>query len=124
MGASWALCRRLVGNTVISDLFQGGFVGSSKWFHRERNLLNHREAERSGCLLWTLPLGIFPRILRAGVVRRTLVPGALMRLGEKNNENNSQGPARGCLRRRGNGHPQQTRQCRSRVRVQAWRQYA
>jgi Bacterial extracellular solute-binding protein, family 7 len=37
-------CHRLVGNTDIADLFQGGFVGSSKWFHSGRNPLNHRRA--------------------------------------------------------------------------------
>jgi hypothetical protein len=39
---------RLLGETIIRDLFQGGFEGSSKWFQRGRYPLNHRGPARSG----------------------------------------------------------------------------
>src|ERR1700737_2327905 len=95
----------LVGNRLTPCLFLDGFVGSPKWFRR-------------------YPLRNVEQTLRATAVRRKLPPGALMRSGEKNNENNPQESAWRGVRRLGNDHPQQARQRRGRVRVQTWRQYA
>src|SRR6266566_2876613 len=100
----------LVGQRITPALFQGGFVGSPKWF---------RGAQTPFSWLVT------GAALRRRTARWKLPPGAKERAGGKNSEKNDpQGPARVGLRRLGDRSSRQTGQGRRRIRLQAGRQYA